>query len=372
MRRLLLVAVLLSGPVAVAQEQGEFVPLFNGRDLSGWVNVNCAPGTFTVRDGVVVSTGKPTGVMRTERQYENFVLELEWKHLVPKGNAGLFVWSYPLTAPGTPFARSIEVQILDGRNSETYTSHGDVFAIHGATMTPDRPHPAGAMRCLPSEHRCKPAGQWNHYRVECRDGVIQLAVNGKVVSGGSKCSPRKGYVCLESEGSECHFRNIRIQELPSTNPTPEETAPVADGFRPLYTGLDLSGWKTDGEQSAWQPSDWRLVCTGKNATPLATDREFGDLELVVDVRPTSDLTALPVRLRGYSLPLPPDFRLSKGRWHRVRAKLVGDRLTLSVGDQKLHDGAKLNGLPPQGPIALHPADGRVEFASVLVRELPEP
>ena len=50
----------------------EWTPLFNGRNLGGWVNVNCAPNTFSVRDGVIVSTGIPTGVMRSERQYENF------------------------------------------------------------------------------------------------------------------------------------------------------------------------------------------------------------------------------------------------------------------------------------------------------------
>ena len=66
------------------------------------------------------------------------------------------------------------------------------------------------MRCLPSEKRANPAGQWNHYRVTVNDGTIKLEVNGKEVSGGTKCKPRKGYICLESEGSECHFKNLRI------------------------------------------------------------------------------------------------------------------------------------------------------------------
>jgi hypothetical protein len=52
---------------------GGFTPLFNGRDLGGWVNVNCAPETWTVREGVIHCTGKPTGVLRTERMYENFI-----------------------------------------------------------------------------------------------------------------------------------------------------------------------------------------------------------------------------------------------------------------------------------------------------------
>ncbi|HEX5102575.1 MAG TPA: DUF1080 domain-containing protein, partial [Pirellulaceae bacterium] len=220
---------------AFAEEEG-FVPLFNGKDLSGWVNVNLAPDTFTVKDGILVSTGKPTGTIRTERMFENFILELEWRHMVAGGNAGVFIWGDPVTAVGTPFNRGIEVQVLDGRETENYTSHGDVFAIHGATMTPDRPHPAGWARCLPSEKRAKPSPEWNHYRITCNDGKLKLAVNGKEVSGGYACSPRKGYICLESEGSECHFRNLKIKELPSTQPTAEETASEALGFMPLYTG----------------------------------------------------------------------------------------------------------------------------------------
>lgn len=220
---------LVSADAPKADNEG-FVPLFNGQDLDGWVPINVDPDTFTARDGVIASTGEPTGIMRTDRMYENFVLELEWRHLKPGGNAGLFVWSDGVIAKPTPFARAIEVQILDGNETENYTSDGDVFAIHGATFKPDRPHPSGWMRCLPSEKRCKPSPEWNHYRVECNDGRITLAVNGKVVSGGAESKPRKGYICLESEGSPAEFRNIRIKELPSTNPEPDEVAtPAEDG-----------------------------------------------------------------------------------------------------------------------------------------------
>lgn len=127
-------AVLLNAVAVNADEEG-FALLFNGKDLSGWVPVNVAPNTFTAKDGMIVSTGKPTGVLRTSKQYENFILELEWRHMQPKGNAGVFVWSHPLTAQGTPFAKSIEVQVLDGRETANYTSHGDVFSIHGADET---------------------------------------------------------------------------------------------------------------------------------------------------------------------------------------------------------------------------------------------
>ncbi|MCI0359057.1 MAG: DUF1080 domain-containing protein [Planctomycetaceae bacterium] len=291
--------------VQSARADENWQPLFNGKDLNGWVIVNVAPATFTAKDGMIVSTGQPTGTIRTERMYENFVMELEWRHMKAGGNAGVFIWADPLTAVGTPFSRGIEVQVLDGRNSDVYTSHGDVFSIHGATMKPDRPHPRGAQRCLPSEHRAKPSPEWNHYRITCQDGVIKLAVNGKEVSGGSECKPRKGYICLESEGSECHFRNLRIAERPSTNPSPEETAHEAKGFVPLLAAANLADWKqVAGNAGHWAVSDWRLAYDGKSeaAEPrdkhLWTAKEYGDFELVVDWR----LTNKPVR-RSYPVVL---------------------------------------------------------------------
>jgi hypothetical protein len=153
------------------------------------------------------------------------------------------------------------------------------------------------MRCLPSEQRSKPSPEWNHYRVECSDGVVKLAVNGKVVSGGSACRPRKGYLCLESEGSECHFRNIRIRELPTTNPKPEEIADVDQGFRSLYTGVDLAGWKAvPGQKDHWKPADWFLDYDGKSEADdksLWSQREYGNFTLICDWR----LNAAPRKLQ---------------------------------------------------------------------------
>jgi hypothetical protein len=321
-------------PVARGAEP-EWTPLFNGRDLSGWVNVNCAPNTWSAREGVIVCTGVPTGVMRTERRYENFELELEWRHLKPQGNAGLFVWSDPVTAPGVPFTRSIEIQVLDGRNGEGFTSHGDVFSIHGATLKPDRPHPRGAMRCLPSEWRAKPSPEWNHYRVLCTNGVIKLAVNGKIVSGASECVPRKGYVCLESEGSEVHFRNLRIKEWPSANPPPEQVAELDQGFKSLYTGLDLSGWKhSEKHKQHWQAKDWILDYDGKCDEPephLWTEKEYGDFVLIADWRWTrkAETRKQPVLLPSGEYATNPD-----GTRREVDAPYAGDSGIYLRGNSK--------------------------------------
>src|SRR3954470_3938116 len=207
-------------PAGAAEDAG-FKPMFNGHDLSGWVNVNTHPGTFFAKGDEVITTGKPTGYLRTTKQYENFIAEFEWMHIPPKpgavGNSGFFVWADPIPAVGTGYTRGIEVQVLvnlshKNRKGEiTATSQGDLFSIWGATCVPDRPHPDGWARCLPSANHCPGENEWNHYRVAANDGVIKLSVNGHAVSGVSKCSPRKGYLALEAEGSECRFRNLRIK-----------------------------------------------------------------------------------------------------------------------------------------------------------------
>jgi len=270
--------------------QDDYRTLFNGKDLSGWVNVNCAPETWTVKDNMIHCTGVPTGVLRSEKMYENFILELEWRHLVEKGNSGLFIHADALPVTGKPFPRAIEIQILDGRNTKSYTSHGDVFGIQGATMAPSPLHPEGWMRSLPRKRLCRPAGEWNTYRIESRDGTIRLWVNEELVTQAFHAYPRKGYICLESEGGVIDFRNIRIQELPGSDPPPDVVAVAAEGFRALYNGLDFRGWKQfEGNENHWVPNDWMIEYDGKSKADgenkhLWTAEEFRDFVLIVDWR----------------------------------------------------------------------------------------
>jgi Domain of Unknown Function (DUF1080) len=284
----LLLAALLVASSANAQQEPEGVPLFNGKDLSGWRNINCAPSTWSVKDGAIYSTGAPICELRTERMYENFVLDVEWMHLTPKGNAGVFIWADPLPARGQPFLRAIEVQVLDGRETPFYTSHGDIFPIHGAKMTPDRPHPGGWDRSLPIEKRAKPAGQWNHYRITADRGRITLEVNGKAVSGGHDITPRKGYIALESEGAPAMFRNLRIRELPSAGVLPaDQVAATDEGYRSLYTGADLSGWTEEGGPGHFTPADWQIAAGGAGRMPkgtLSSVAPFQNLDFFIDWR----------------------------------------------------------------------------------------
>jgi len=395
-------------PEGKPKDNSGFVPMFDGRSLAGWVNVNCAKSTFFVKDNEIITTGKPTGYLRTQKQYENFIAEFDWMHIPPErgavGNSGFFVWADPIPAVGTGYTRGIEVQVLvnltyKNKNGEiTATSQGDLFSIWGATCVPDRLHPDGWARCLPSENRCKGEKEWNHYRVEARDGVIKLAVNGKVVSGVSRCSPRKGYLALESEGSECRFRNLKIKELPSTNPKAEEIADKAKGHKPLYTGLDLSGWKVDDKaKKHWQPRDTVLHYDGKGEAKdngLRTEKEYGDAEFVVDFRfpkagkecvvilrqDKDRMTALTIKRDGTfdvstAHPLGEkntgksflDGVKAAGQWNRLRAVVKGRTLEISVngaGAKTLEDLAT----PSKGAFGLM-SKGEMDFANLFVRGL---
>ena len=372
----------LALPLFAADADG-FVAMFNGRDLTGWTNINCAPETWTVKGGVIHCTGKPVGALRTTRHYENFIMEVEWRHLSPGGNSGVFMWGSPISAPGVPFLRGIEVQVLDhgyatnyekqnGKKSDWFTTHGDVFPIHGATMKPFGPHKGS--RSFPSEDRSKPSPEWNHYRVVCTNGSLRLHVNGKEVSGGDECNYRKGYLALESEGAPVEFRNIRIKELPSSNPAPELVAPLDPGWAPLYTGVDLRGWKSAGEaKTRWQASDWRLVLKeGADAAKqtLWTEAEFGDVEFVVDVRAgksaTGD-TAPALLLRGRDgKGTEVKTGLEAGKGGRVRVQVKWAEAIVFLNDKET---ARVPVPAGKGAFGLKDTGAGMDFGNLHVRKL---
>ncbi len=337
----LLLSSFLIPPASASAAEAGFKPLFNGRDLRGWVNVNCAPETFTVRDGMIHCDGVPTGALRTDRQYENFILELEWRHLKAGGNAGVFIWSGPMPALGQPFLRAIEVQVLDHGygKSDWFTTHGDIFPIHGSTMKPFAP--SRGDRSFPKESRSLGAPEWNHYRIVATNGVIRLSVNGAEVSGGTGCNWRRGYIALESEGGIVDWRNLRIRELPSTRVPAAESAPEAQPWKSLYDGRTLRGWRLPASADAWKASDWTLrskAGAGGEDSVLWSESPFRRDELVFDWRwdgKTTDRVP-PVVFRsrdgGAILRMPEFGAVRSDGWNRLRVRRSGSALKVSAND----------------------------------------
>lgn len=238
LRKLVLVGLLLAGPLS-AKSLADEAPLpkatIDGtgpgwRTLGGddFVNVNCDPETWTWSAEGVHCTGQPVGVTRSKKPITNFEMVAEWRHLKSGGNSGIFLWA-PETSLGSlkrgQLPEGIEVQVLDHGYAEQYekqtkkkpdwfTTHGDVFPVGKAQMTPFPPVAPDGRRSFPTKQLSKGLNQWNHYYVRAINGEVRLWVNGEEVSGGTGCQPATGFLCLESEGAPIDFRNLRIRELP--------------------------------------------------------------------------------------------------------------------------------------------------------------
>lgn len=352
-------------------KQDGFEPLFNGKDLTGWQRTNTAQSTWQWKDGVLVCSGKPIGELRTEKMYQNFVMELEWKHLVPKGNAGVFVWADDITARGVPFHRGVEVQVLENAygQSQYHTTHGDIFPIHGAQMTPLNGR--GGSRAFPSENRSLPSPEWNHYRIVCQDGEIALSVNGQRVTRGYAASPRKGYICLESEGGVVHYRNVRIRELPSTPlESAADTAIMDRGFQAIYQGIDLEGWSED-PVSHWRVNDWLLAHEPKQAeesSQLVYQHAGDQRRLLIDFKRGDEASQLTIEFQGEEFRLADpavNEALSKvGTWDRLEMLVEGDQAVLRVNGQMAIRRKRIN-KPTTDPLRLQ-ATGRLELCNLYL------
>lgn len=194
-----------------------------------FVPVNGEPSTWTFGEDQIQTTGKPIGVIRTAKQYTNFELVIQWRHLESGGNSGVFAWvtdeGLAGLQPGKLPGSGIEIQMLDhgyhekysrasGKVADWFSTNGDVFPVGKSTMKPFPPTSPNGARSFPSKELSRGVKQWNHYYVRGINGEVRLWVNGEEVSGGSDCHPRAGYLCLEAEGSPVEFKQLRIRELP--------------------------------------------------------------------------------------------------------------------------------------------------------------
>lgn len=228
---------LLAATMAFAADEDTGLPkAFLDGTGPGWValgeadfvNVNCDADTWSFKDGLIQCTGKPVGVTRSAKPYTNFELVVQWRHLQPGGNSGVFVWtpeeSLKTLKPGQ-LPHGIECQVLDhgyteqyekstGKKADWFSTNGDVFPVGKTKMTPFPPTSPNGQRSFPRKNLAKGVGEWNHYYIRAVNGEVRLWVNGEEVAGGTGIEPRTGFICLESEGAPLEFKGLRLRELP--------------------------------------------------------------------------------------------------------------------------------------------------------------
>jgi hypothetical protein len=229
-----LLAVTASAVVAPAAATAAVVPdrsikLFNGKDLSGWEADVPARDTdktlrdsFVVRDGLLVSLGKPEGHLLTRDAYRNYRLEVEYRFPGPAGNCGVLVHASRPRALYKMFPQSIEVQMHSGDAGDFWVIQEDIKV---QDMEKRRPRQAGekwggaegdARRILNlTDGSEKPLGQWNTMVVEARDRTIKVWVNGALVNDGFEATADRGKIALQAEGTEVEFRRVDLAPLPA-------------------------------------------------------------------------------------------------------------------------------------------------------------
>jgi len=188
------------------------VKLFNGKDMDGWEPIvpelaGKTPGpasVWSVKDGVLVCGGNPAGYIRTKKDYKNFVLRLEWRFDAAKGagNSGVLL---RMVGADKVWPKSVEAQLHS-------TNAGDFWNIEDYKMTvaADRTKGRNTKKTHMAE---RPVGEWNEYEIVVNKGDIILYVNGEELNRATGVEENSGKICLQSEGAEIQFRNIRLVPL---------------------------------------------------------------------------------------------------------------------------------------------------------------
>ncbi len=195
------------------EEKAEgFVPLFNGKDLSGWTG---ATDSYIAEDGKIVIRPREGsgGNLYTVKEYSDFILRFEFK-LTPGANNGLGI-RCPM--PAHAAYEGMEIQILDNtaekyKNLEPYQYHGSIYGVVPAKR--------GYLKAI---------GEWNYEEVIAKGQQITIKLNGITIVDADidKASAPKtmdgrehpglkrknGHIAFLGHGSHVEFRSIRIREL---------------------------------------------------------------------------------------------------------------------------------------------------------------
>lgn len=228
----------------------ETIPLFNGKDLAGWtmdipdrdgmtpgqeVEVKdgiitldtrkvawwrANPPAFIVRDGLLVSLGRPLGHLITEEVFSDYTLDVEYRFTKEAGNCGVLVHASVPRRLYDMFPQSIEVQMQHGSPGDFWVIGEDIEVPNMEERRPRRDEeqvfgggPKDARRIIHLENAEKPLGEWNTMKITCKGDEIIVHVNGTLVNHGSKATATSGRIALQAEGAEVEFRKVELTKL---------------------------------------------------------------------------------------------------------------------------------------------------------------
>ncbi len=192
------------------------IELFNGQDLDHWyVYVDSEDGEprdlFYVEDGLMNTPGDPFGYIRTKESYSSYELHLEWRWTDEPSNSGVLLH---VQGKEMIFPHCVEAQLMHGKAGDfVLMGKGAAITVNDSTylVTSEERRYLAIPKFEDSSEN--PAGEWNSYDITCRDGIIELRVNGVLQNKGTEVSLTEGNIALQSEGGPMQFRNIYLKPL---------------------------------------------------------------------------------------------------------------------------------------------------------------
>jgi hypothetical protein len=178
----------------------DFVPLFNGHDLTGW-KINGTEKWFVENGELIAESGpdKEYGYLTTEKPYKNFILKLDFKQ-EENGNSGVFIRS---SVVGTKISGwQVEVAPPGLHTGGIYESYG-----RGWIIKPDA-----------EGEKALKFGEWNHMEIEVKNDEVTTWLNGQkmVHLKDSLIGKGEGVIALQIHsggGIKVAWKNIMIKEL---------------------------------------------------------------------------------------------------------------------------------------------------------------
>jgi hypothetical protein len=224
MKKLIFLTV-IAGSILSFTYPPKTISLFNGKDLIGWhVDVpamdkdTSLKSPFIIRNGMLVSMGKPGGHLITDAVYKNYKLQVEYRFAGVPGNCGVLVHASTPRALYGMFPKSIESQMMT-------QNAGDFWCIEEDITVPEMEKRRGPKeewgingdkkrRIINlTDGSEKPVGEWNTMVLECVKNSIKVWVNGDLVNCGYNCTAQEGQIALQAEGSEVEFRKVELTPI---------------------------------------------------------------------------------------------------------------------------------------------------------------
>lgn len=220
-----LVAIMtLFCPATASSEQNEPIApeektmLFNGKDLTGWKPYATdteadLSKTWSVKNDIISCQGNPAGYMRTEKDYRDYLLHVEWRWPGEAGNSGVLVH---MSGQDKVWPKSLECQLHSGNAGDFWLiGEGNRYLENIETAEHakggDRVRGRRVIKLKDSSE--KPLGEWNSYEIIAKDDWIVVFVNGVLQNVATKCTLTSGKICLQSEGAPIEFRNVYLEPL---------------------------------------------------------------------------------------------------------------------------------------------------------------